>query len=622
MSVGTKILWEDREPTQNEETGAGTGPLFLTCFSSSKGPEDMRIVDRTNFSKLYGYGSFDKYGQPFLQARRIVENGGRLLAKRLVATDTTYANAILRVAITEKSTIKTTSDGKKIYLDADGKEYIEGDPLLTEEAITDGTYKLYELKTASLKYFIASMEDLDDYADLEKLMEEPTDTANVEDSEESITGYNLFAIADVGKGNTGKRFKINMKTAISKQKSQTFYTISDIENVKGIPKEIDVGNFTLDPKYTYNGRNYGLDTSTVDQFHCIFSYDGYSAFVEKLVEITGYTAEYIEAQDLLFGRTCRSLPLDGIELAEDSEDLGYEYGIELSNGKDGSNFEVGSEAWNKAALDFFEGKTDDEMIYNTDVYKIDAVADANFDISIKNAIVSLAEWRKDLFYFRDMGLDLYDYESIEAYQYSLPSSKFCASYCTAYKVKEPDTSKPVKVTMIYSLVDAIIEHFNNGRHLPFAGYTITDAIDRTVNFLPKQTPNVDQKELLDQNRINYLTYTTDMAELLLETMNTSTGLDGQLNYIQNVLAVQEVIKDIREYCPVGRYSFTQAPTFDEYARKITENVLEKHMGKFDSLVFEYVDEDEELVDGNFDGSLRFSFNPHIQSETFRIYAND
>lgn len=609
MGAGTTITWENQSTTSTTTTTTDDSTLFLQAFSSDKGPEDLRIVTSDTFEKLYGTSfSFAKHGQPLLTAKRIIDGGGKLLAKRIVADDATFSNLIVMAKVTKTSVQKVNSLGKLIYKDADGKEYAAD--TIDAADITAGTYSAVMIDVANITYTVGSV------ASVTKLSTLTTQMATATHVDGSTTYYNLFAIADIGRGKCGKRAKIVFRSSNSKSQKQAIYALSDVENSVAV----DTGLFTLDSDVLFNGKSYGLSSETNQQFHVDFSEVGYAAFIAKVAEITGFEEDYLKMHDLLNGNTYSNVAIQEIVITDDSADFSYDYGLELQNGSDGTAFEYGGTKYNAALLALYDG-TFTKNIYNTDVYKLDVVMDANFPFAVKNAIIKLLEFRKDAFFFADLGLEIYDYDDVVAAVANLTASKFVAPYSTVYKVADPSNKKPIKVSMIYSLVDAVIAHFSTGRHLPFAGKNITDIITGTVQFEPCVIPGLDQKALMEQVRVNYGIYINENT-FMIETMNTNREVDGQLNYIQNVLAVQHVIKDIRTFCPANRYKYNYSPNFSTYANMVTEGVLEQHMTNFAALGFAYTSEKDEMATGEFDASLTFSFNAHIQSENFTIYAED
>ena len=669
MAIGTTIVWNTEPPIvqDNSNTYDENAPLFLACFTAPKGPENLRIVG-SDFPSLYGTKfSFATYGQPLLQARRIIASGGRLLCQRLVPKEATYGNLIFAVSLESKQTQEVDENGKKIFI-VNGIKYPEDATEVTTagEAATPSMIN----SSTTVTWHALSEEDVKDPRVIENKVNVKTLTVEDEESGKEITVYPIFSVTDNGRGNTGKCVRINIRSLTTKSNHQAIYSMTDVED----SVDISSVNFTMDPDVILNDKSYAIYKTLHPQFICAFSTLGYDAFIKDLSEKSGLSVDELKVADLLNGNDSKGKALKGVTISENSVDLSYSCGLELKNGSYGKSVKTnaenekiyvdtdgneypesdkvhvteeaiqngtvkllyvdnditfGSDKYKELTQKFFkpdEG-TSGEDVYNTDIYKIDVIADANYDFETKKNIVELAEFRKDLFYFRDLGLGadglgLTTFDQISDIQLTderILSSKFAASYCTSYCVTDPFTAKPDRVTCIYSLVDSIISHFINGRYLPFTGYRITDYIEGTIDFIPKKTPNVDQKELMEQISVNCISFVT-LNDFMIETCYTSTDVVGQLNYIQNVLAVEHVIKDIRSFCPMNRTNFIGNDSFDEYADSISENVLIPHAYKFESLSFGY--ENDEDFNDEFEATLTFSFNKHIQSETFNIFAKD
>ena len=91
--------------------------LEMIGFSSDQGPEGYRIVEGDEFFNLYGKNiSFEKHGQPLLQAAMAINAGARLYCKRIVAEDAALANVGIVAVIENVHDIAEQRDKK-----ADGK---------------------------------------------------------------------------------------------------------------------------------------------------------------------------------------------------------------------------------------------------------------------------------------------------------------------------------------------------------------------------------------------------------------------------------------------------------------------------------------------------------------------
>ena len=94
----------------------------------------------------------------------------------------------------------------------------------------------------------------------------------------------------------------------------------------------------------------------------------------------------------------------------------------------------------------------------------------------------------------------------------------------------------------------------------------------------------------------------------------------QLSWINNVLAVQQVIKAIRVLCPKIRYSFLDGEDLQNYKKDVQNLIVDKYSSLFKSFSIEYVE------DGIYENNkiiyacLYAKFRNFIQTEIFKIIA--
>lgn len=585
-------------------------PLFMLGFSSEKGPEDLRLVKGSIFNKLYGDDiSFAKHGQPLLQAALIASNGGTILAKRVVAEDSTLANIAVIAKVKSKEVQKTNALGEPLYTDSDTEQ---------ETTESDGNTPIM-ITVADIVYECKSVENAKNLETIKTTIERDTD---LEGTLNSTFVYPLFILADNGRGVSNKRFKISPDYNTSKYADYMTYVFSTIEK----NKTVESFTFTMNPDVIEAGANKAIDnvikTSSNQLVAKLFEANLY-AFIEKVAEISKNTVEYCVNNDLLFGRDKRGnlMPSVNVDL-DGGANLSYSYGINLENGTNGEfgTAPFGTEAYKQQLVELFNGTFSNE-IYDVDNYKIDLIVDANYPDDVKRAIESFADFREDLVYIRDMGLGVKTIDEIIANNAQNTASKYCATYHTSYDIIDPYTKKQIGVTIGYSLTRLLIDHFKNGRNRPLAGQlynmVIPEAIEGTVNFLPKVTPAYDQKETLYEARINYASYFDGV--LTLETLFTSQEKDSQFSYINNVLAIQEVVKAIRTRCPKTRYSFIDGEDLEKYKEDV-ETVLNKYSNNFLQLKMVYTKDEAMLSNKIFYASLQVQFRNFVQTEYFKIYA--
>lgn len=585
-------------------------PLFMLGFSSEKGPEDLRIVKADTFNKLYGDDiSFAKHGQPLLQAANIIKNGGTLLAKRVVADDATLANIAVIAKVKSVEVQKVNAQGQPLYTDS----------ITQQETTKESGNTPIMITTAKVTYEAKSVSSAKDLATVITTIEAELDEEGTSDS---TFVYPLFILADNGRGASNKRFRIAPDYNTSKYADYMTYVFYTIEK----NKIVESFTFTMNPDIIEAGVNRSIENViklSSNQLEGKLFESNLYAFIEKVSEISGNDIDFCTNNDLLFGRDRKgnSIPAVLVDL-DTGANLSYSYGLDLKHGTNGAfgTAPFGTEAYKEKLIELFDGTFSNE-IYDIDNYKIDLIVDANYPDDVKRAIESFADFREDFVYLRDMGLNNKTIEDILANNAQNTKSRYSATYCTCYDIIDPYTKKQIPVTIGYSLSRLLIEHFKNGRTRPLAGQlynmTIPEAIEGTVNFLPKITPAYNQKEMLYEERINYASYFDGV--LTLETLFTSQEKDSQFSYINNVLAIQEVIKAIRTRCPKTRYSFIDNEDLEKYKEDV-ETVLNKYIANFLQLKLVYTKDETMLSNKIFYATLQVKFRNFVQTEYFKIYA--
>lgn len=590
-----------------------TAPYYLCCSSAERGPEDIREVVGTDFYNLYGnHISFVKHGQPLVQAAHIIDNGGRLIFKRLVADDAALANLTVIATVTKKEVEKTNAAGKPLYID----------PSTNQESETDGGGWAKATKNvANIKYGVVTVPSMKTITDV---------VAHVQlQYKEETDVFPLFTVTDNGRGKSTKRFNIQPDYQLSKQNSFEFYTFNVIADAE---TNAEYTRFSIDPNIIYLKTSMSLTESSKEltQLDAYQYEEGSNKFIKAVSEATGVDEDTLKSIDILFGcdRAGKALDYISVDLtksddeAENGYDLADATGMMIMSGDNGEfgDKPFGTSAWTKQAVKFFSGEFDDS-VFNPNQVNIDAVFDANYPSEVKKAILDLAEFRQDFFYFRDFGLDKYTYDQFKMAAKEFDHSKFAASYITTYDVLDPYSRKQINVTLMYSLAVKMINHFNLRRNAPCAGiqygFTFDEAIKGTVNFCPKFTPKVDQKTELMDLGLNYCGYINN--QLVLETTNTSQDPYSQLSYINNILAVQQIIHRVREVCPINRYTFITSDDLETY-KKAVNNAIMQYKENFDTLEFVYVADPIMKANKIFNASIKVSFKDFVQTEIFKIYA--
>lgn len=573
----TKIEWIDKSQIPPINFDTDNSPLFMTAFTSDKGTEDLNIVSGAEFFKQYGNNIlFKKHGQPLLQAARAINAGAKLLVKRVVAPDAKLANLIVTVKVTEEG--------------------------LEEPKNVKYTYQAHTVDTATTK------DDIDTIA------------ATLLDESQGV--YPLFAIYDVGRGISNKKFRISPDFTGSKYLPFLQYKLDIIEGSTVLESMV----FSINPDMIYNSNNFSLQSvvnSNSKQVKASMYETGINKFTEKMLTYVDelVTIEDVFNTDILFGYKKTGEAYSNITLHEDSININHVYGIGLQSGTNGAFGDNPIEAvtYGQEVAKVFNGEATD-AIYDMVNYQIDAVIDANYPAEVKRAIENLATFREDFFYFRDLG-HTYTFDQMKNVHDEALRNKFSGSYHLSYEVIDPFTKRQIPVTVGYSLASLLVDHFKNGRNRPLSGqlhgFVLNEAVKGTINYIPRKTPSIDQFQQLNDIGINYGSYYND--KFVIDTQYTSQEEYTQLSFINNVLAIQALIKDIRIRCPYTRYSFLDGDDFKKYQKDV-ERIIEKHKFNFADIKFTYLQDEVMIQNKIYYASIEVKCRNYIQSEYFKIYT--
>lgn len=613
MYAGSEFNWYDLSSLSSVTESSSPDPIvrYLLLITSDKGTESLTKLNGDDWFKMYGKNpSFDKHGQPLIQAASVIEAGGVGITKRIVADDATLSNAILMATVEKITLDKTDAEGNQLYID----------PVSGNETTDPGTGNAKATyNVAQISHSLLSVENAKTY---EEVIEAASDPSNSVETETKVS-YPLYAFIDNGRGYTGKKIKINPEYKLSRNSKFMMYTASEYEG-----SEIsDSCTFTADPSVIHLSKSYELSKYSMDQINGYTFSENVYKFVNAISEITGYGSDYLITQDFIFGATVKGAALENVQFDETSVDFTTTYGIELQNGSNGSFGEApfGTDAYANAIVKYLSGEDTDE-IYDFTELSADVIFDANYPESVKNEIQKLVDFRKDMVFFRDLGLNLTSYDAVaeKALAEDLIRTRYQALYSTSYDVYDPLTKRPIQVTMMYGMAPLMIDFFNGGRYRPLCGPSngmqITNYIPGTIRWVPRITPKVNQKTQLEDLRVNYCCKTDPSTDaLVIETCYTSQEELSDASYVNNILAIQQVIKAIRSYSPKVRYAFTTGSDFSDYKKKIEDNVLIHYNSHFTSLELVYTVDPVSAAQKIFKAAINVSCGDFIQSEIYDVF---
>ena len=610
--ASTKIIWDDKSDINPLEAPAEDTldrPICMAGFSADKGPEEFQNgLMGEKFFKLYGYTpSFVKHGQTLIQSAKVINAGGKLFCKRIVAEDATLANIGVVAKVSKLLVQKEDENGNLLYTTDGTDETV--DPIGTTPVMIQRCQVSYELKTVSI-----AGNHLPSFGSA-FLADNGHTKAIGEDDQ-----YALFLLADNGRGVSNKKFRLYPDTTASRPVNYVKYILNVIED--GNVSESMA--FTLNPDIIESDNNISLQNviarKSFQMRSRIFESE-INAFIENVAYISGIDLEEISYSDILFGNDLYGEAYEQI-VVDNTVQLDNINGIRLMGGDNGlfGDAPINASTYASELVKVFNGDASDD-IYDLDNCRIDAVLDANYPALVKRAIENLAIFREDLVYFRDMGLGLNSLALINNANTSNYKSRFCATYHNSWDVKDPYTKKDITVTLPYSFSSLFVKHFLNGRSRPICGqlYSIVfaDVVEGTVNFIPKNTPAVDQKQFFEDTKINYVAYYSGV--LTLESEYTSQPKLTQLSWIHNVMMTQELIKEIRLKCPKIRYNFITGSDLETYKNDINK-IIESYKSKFNTIELVYTKDSNYEANKIFYAVINVTFKDFVQTEIFKITA--
>lgn len=601
MYPGTLVNWYDQSEIRTDTAASDIDnkALFMVVSSFDKGPVKLMEVEGSEFNELFGKMSFEKHGQNAIQAQRIIDAGGRLLVHRVCAPDATIANLILSAKVKTEESQKVDEEGNKLFLDASGSETTEE----TDNPIMQNA--------TTISWEASSVENCTSFQEVKERALELLDEEN--------GVFPVIIFADNGPGVSTKAIRIIPDYNTSKGIGKMFYSAAVFEGTAST----ETKSITLDPVVIYSNTAYGLEPETMTQVDGQVIEEVYDAYVSKIATSLGITVEEARNYDLIYGYTAKGGVIDGLSVDAEGVDLNTSYGIELKGGSNGEfgDKPVGTSAWTEAMRKVWAGEITDE-VWDVDQHKLFAVCDANLPQTVKDAISEFVNFRKDCVFFRDYGLNLDSFLKIKVqHEKNSIKSRFIADYVTSYDIRDPLTKRRIKVTMIYDLVECLVNHYDAGAHNPLAGtinrFILRNAIKGTTSYTPIVTPAVNQKQAMEDLRVNYAIF--EEEDCVVQTLYTSQEPYTQLTYLNNVLAMQDVVRAVRTACPKQRYSLISGTDMTSYAKAVN-NVLAKFAGNFDSLQFEYTQDPLKATQKIFYASIYFKFHMWAQTEIFDLFA--
>lgn len=605
----------DQSQIQEIDTSIVSGSItvIMQTYTSDKGTEKWEIMRGFDgFTTAKGPISFARHGQPLLTVAEILRAGGAVLGKRLVSEDADLANITIRARLVNINNVSylyiytTSMEGAKTF----------------KEAYTDG------------------------YGDFD--YENPV-------ADDGTVDVPLFTVAPMGRGGSNMYIRINPE--YNSNKTYSNYMNYSFE-VYEATEEMESILFTMNPDVIVNNVSQAMNPKVKinsTQIQVKLFEDGVSALVTALANTAldtdgnAIAASSLINYDFIYGMDIRgknkiggvvtiadatedgsdlwsqSMPSD---IADNVIDLSDANGIKLINGTFGTmdtNPMKNEAEYEKMLLAAWGADTRsalfDPVIYDLDMYKVDATFDCAYPLSVKKQILNVTDFRGDMMFFADFGKDFVDLDSILAFAESMPNSRYLSMYHNFFNVYDPYTRREITVTMPYLLATKMVSHIESGVSRPFAGIanelTFEGIIEDTINFLPYDIPGINQKQMLVDKNVNYLNYYDGVA--VMDTMYTNNEEHSQLSYLSNVMGVQEIIKRLRSECPKSRFTFVDGDDLESYIDNVKE-IINEYSSQYNELNVQYMADEKYELNKIFYAVLTVKFREFFQEEYFKIIA--
>lgn len=641
-------------------------PLAMAAYTSDKGPENWKIfLDLENFIKQTGPINFNRHGQSQLTVAEILRAGGAVFCKRMVSEDAYLANTTVRAKVIvsegvsylyfyttsiaeavdfEAVTSEAYGDGLQLNTDASTNDVSVYDaPLFTVAAMGRGASNIKISVSPSYNKSVKSSRILNYVFKV---------TENNEDLEKIYFTMNPNIITE------GVSQALNPKVkASSRQVKINMYDdcIFDLVTLLARTTTLDGVAVSADDLIN-NDFVYGSDRSGRKAYGGLVTSAG-----EKVVSDNNTETDlWVSLKPVLEdgSKYCDTT----LSPSNNGKDVPVLFETNLYNGTYGTMGEApltNTSEYTKMLkytfgycdIDEVTGEPDltnrsmlfDPIIYDLDAYKIDFIADCNYPLEVKEVITNLVDFRGDMVYLADLcmtadlksedntyiddwyedndGAALNNYKIIKAQANKLVDSMFVAIYHNYFKIYDPYTRRQITVTMPFLLAPLMVKHLAGGASRPFAGIpnniVFPEIIDGSVNFIPVTIPGLDEKQMLVDSNINYLSLYD--GNYVMETMYTNYAEYSQMSYLHNILAIQEVIKTLRTRCPRVRYSFLDGSDLQYYIDDATA-VINQFSSNFASIEMEYLADENYERNNIFYAAIKVRFKNFIQEEHFKVFC--
>lgn len=532
---------------------------MLFVFSSPKG-RDGKVQTITTgcsgFLEEYGIGPFSLYGQPLLNAYNAALSGAATLhCLRVTAPNAAYSVSNL-VA--------------KYKVDVTGETIVKFSSVVSDAPLTD----------------------------LDNL--EECYTAPAEVDVDGFTTVKILSVAYVGKGLYGDnvRYRISNYGTGDKENSYKNYLFEVLVNDGGLVKKEEYP-VVFNEDASYSGVSLFSDAliNDPDAGSNIVKVVTYVDNIKEIVEAynTGNPDSVLTVNDfdIFLGinkYTKTAIPMYTVDTTTEGtvavNDLA---GISLLGGDDGDLSASKTAIEREAALetaytDAFSGTTD-PYIKSKNKFPTNIILDANYPISVKPLIASLATARTDCIAILDCGTGITTKQSLIDYVKtnldSYVSDRVQAIDGYFGKIKDPYSDKVISVTSTFKLASEYPLHFKayGGKHVPLAGNNygvLSGFIKNSVSPVFDEDIDSDMMDELADSKVNFARINAKQ-DIIRATQTTRQDINSNLSELNNVFILLDVKRDCERICTEFDFNFSEPEDIARF-NTIAKDLLSSYSG--------------------------------------------
>lgn len=544
-SVDTKIV----DNSAVFQTADGTTTLFQV-IRSPQGPDNVltRVTSESEFLFLFGKPNLSKYGQASYNVLSWLRSGGLAYVIRIMPTTSTFSTTGLY------ADLKTTATDEKL--------------------ISLHTYN--ETTAASLSSIKSILTDTLVYTD---------------NKSDATIPLGIMYPRGRGDGYSDLGFRVGLKDDMDGTYAFRTYTITitskdaagsnqDLEGpftVAFDPEAVDAGNQSL---YWVNIINkYSQYVSVIDYR------DGFDKITAYLLDETVEPDFNPAGLDIIFGisrEETEALVYEPITWVNEANAADTELSYVLPDNTffkpNGVNkFGVGvvgswsgPDSTEALTVNAYNGITDG-TIRDRQLVEIDIMLDANYPVSVKNAMGDLAVDRDDCMALLDLNIQANEQQTLDHRKDAVSyAHRNVAVFAHDMEVYDSLNGENIRVTSPYLLARKIPEtDIANGIQYTFVGPRrgiITGY--ENINFIP----NPVWRETFYKARINYIE--RDPRKTNFATQSTSQIQNSALSDINNVRVILAIKREVNAMMADYRMEFNDTGTYDSMSYDLN-NYLEK-----------------------------------------------